>query len=761
MSETSFSEKTMTEVFYIVERIEDIADSKNKHVRSKAGVTIFIKWEGYARNENTWEPIENLNLVNAVDMLEALYVNPKVNTNSRKRLLISKAIDYIKRRKKKLEKEEQRKKKKKKKRGRKPKNQRKKPKKERPVDDSQGDGKKLADLGEYWSEAPEEGRGTQNTRGGLGIGKRLVCPEDSEDEVSVRSNQAVTNQQRLDSFFQVKRGRTQRSTPKVCEEPEEQACEDEGQGENISLEWTPESMGNIPKKSKQLKQHESGRKKRREQSRKKKKIRKYKIKEQNSTRKKQRSRLKKKKSENIISNLINNSIIQEIGHSTGRRSNSGPVQKSGERRPEKPLVLESKGESVKAGAKMGKKLVLDGLEVVRENVSMELSKNSRKLSAEESDLISSSSNESMKDFNSNTYIGKNPEMLDGFGEKKTAKGKEFLIPKQPRPEQMENPLGDFSSLSIEKNPSPIIQGLLSQTVTKSTQNMAQLAGERPKNGPKKRRLGVLESSGKRNGEANLWANGAGAHRVKAKIELLSSSGAGEFGKFVIKKDKIEEFNTFVKSKLESNKDYLYTEKETCIENGSKRKDHLCTKRGLTQFANELTSREPKKVSTMNSIFNNASNTLEKLSQNQNPVKRRRCLEMEMGHQYVSIYKDPDSEDILLTKKYFLEVDSVLVHGFHIEQYEYEESGEISHKRPRVKIKRFIKTEVVTLKDELNRQFQSVCENKQMDADDRDYEGGQLMNFLKNLLLMKPDEDVGSEPELVSPNFSFKTMRGQK
>ena len=82
MSFSSFSpnsEKAVSEIFYIVERIDDIAESKIKRVKSRAGVTIFIKWEGYPLSDNTWEPIENLNLVNALEMLEGLYANPKVN----------------------------------------------------------------------------------------------------------------------------------------------------------------------------------------------------------------------------------------------------------------------------------------------------------------------------------------------------------------------------------------------------------------------------------------------------------------------------------------------------------------------------------------------------------------------------------------------------------------------------------------------------------------------------------------------------------
>ena len=92
-----------SEIFYIVERIDDIAEAKSKRVRSKSGVCIFIKWEGYSLSDSTWEPIENLNMNNALVMLKGLYRNPKVNTNSRKQILITKAINFVKKRIKKLE----------------------------------------------------------------------------------------------------------------------------------------------------------------------------------------------------------------------------------------------------------------------------------------------------------------------------------------------------------------------------------------------------------------------------------------------------------------------------------------------------------------------------------------------------------------------------------------------------------------------------------------------------------------------------------
>lgn len=126
MTSESGLSKTSSEVFYIVERIEDIMEAKNKSVKSRIGVAILIKWDGYASTQNTWEPIENLNMVNAIEMLDALYRNSKVNDSSRKRLLITKAIQFIQRKIKREKKAEEKKKKQKMKRRKKKKGIRKK-----------------------------------------------------------------------------------------------------------------------------------------------------------------------------------------------------------------------------------------------------------------------------------------------------------------------------------------------------------------------------------------------------------------------------------------------------------------------------------------------------------------------------------------------------------------------------------------------------------------------------------------------------------
>lgn len=59
-----------TETEYNVELLKAIKKVPYDH--KKSGIRVLIKWEGYPEDENTWEPIENLNPVSAVRMLKDL-----------------------------------------------------------------------------------------------------------------------------------------------------------------------------------------------------------------------------------------------------------------------------------------------------------------------------------------------------------------------------------------------------------------------------------------------------------------------------------------------------------------------------------------------------------------------------------------------------------------------------------------------------------------------------------------------------------------
>ena len=107
-SSSSSSNEIPVEKYYTVEHLVDIATAKSRQIRSRIGVAIHIKWEGYDDTENTWEPIENLNVIRAVELLQTMYVNPRINASADKRSLITKAIGYMGRKVVRLEKERER-----------------------------------------------------------------------------------------------------------------------------------------------------------------------------------------------------------------------------------------------------------------------------------------------------------------------------------------------------------------------------------------------------------------------------------------------------------------------------------------------------------------------------------------------------------------------------------------------------------------------------------------------------------------------------
>jgi hypothetical protein len=105
MSQRNSSSKSeSSDIFYIVERFENISEAWAKGIKSKQGIALLIKWEGYSARDNSWEPVENLSLEHSIDQLYGLVTKSSIRNSKKKKSLIQKAIQFLQKKKDKFEK---------------------------------------------------------------------------------------------------------------------------------------------------------------------------------------------------------------------------------------------------------------------------------------------------------------------------------------------------------------------------------------------------------------------------------------------------------------------------------------------------------------------------------------------------------------------------------------------------------------------------------------------------------------------------------
>lgn len=105
MSNTNSNDKSeCSEIYYIVERFENISEAWAKGIRSRLGIALLIKWEGYSSKDNSWEPVENLSLDHSINQLHALVKKSSMKNSKKKKNLIHKAIQFLEKKKIKFQK---------------------------------------------------------------------------------------------------------------------------------------------------------------------------------------------------------------------------------------------------------------------------------------------------------------------------------------------------------------------------------------------------------------------------------------------------------------------------------------------------------------------------------------------------------------------------------------------------------------------------------------------------------------------------------
>ena len=679
MSLSQASDKTVSEIFYIVERIEDIADAKSRNVKSRAGVSIFIKWEGYPLSDNTWEPIENLNLVNAVDMLEGLYTNPKVNVNSRKRILIDKAVEYIRRKKKRIQKAEEARQKKKNKR------RKKNSKKAERVgkDSRKGRNAKqkqvieyLLDMHEHSQKEKSNGKKSGEHRFGLGIGKGLAFPGvQHENSQSTKSTNLKGHE--VQSQLPLTPGPDSRGFGKIKRRvPLEKGSP--GYAEKVSVNM---SIENTQINQKSLKKPNIINQTSEETKQKRKKIKKIKY---NKSLKKQKSlkKPKKKAKEHLISSMIQNSIIQEIGS-----KRLPPLEAESPEPPKKTLskIFQQKSPNTATASEADPPSRLTPSQFKQ---SFLLSEGSEKVQKEgiAIKLIPDLSPNEMFRNAGKEIDSKHDSLMDLYSFSQSKKGSPG---RQEKSIDKSLFLGDANRQELAENLKEGVEKEIESNKETHSTNLHYSLKKNMHDDAKKK--GNFDE--KINENQLVLRNFESSQKKNVDLRNGPTWVAEVFWNFIFCPSKRVELDNFISSKVRLPK------KPNASKLAETKDSSICKKRDLDKFQ-KPNEKKPKK--NIHSVLNQnnwisflCSDTLDWTY-----IHRSTDQKISYGFMYVDVCYDPQKEQIFLIKKHFIETLSDNIQDFQVEEYEYSEEGEVKVQKPVFKIRQFVATEKIELEKEL-------------------------------------------------------------